>query len=225
MRKTLIATLVLISGLFMVNAVAATYAERLCSTGKYRCIQVKNDQGWWDLFPNQNDRILAQRLNRMNTRLYDGMWLALPNHNASLMSDAPFLPQISSQGKRLIIVDPTQLAFGAYDETGKLVYWGPASAGQHYCPDTHQHCKTPTGSFNVFKKGGMHCVSSKYPLGEGGAPMPYCMFFNAGVALHGSPIVPGFNASHGCVRTFPEDAWWLSTNFALNETRVLVRPY
>jgi uncharacterized protein YcbK (DUF882 family) len=40
------------------------------------------------------------------------------------------------------------------------------------------------------------------------------MFFAPYYALHGSPQVPGFNASHGCVRLFSEDARWLNENFA-----------
>jgi len=32
------------------------------------------------------------------------------------------------------------------------------------------------------------------------------MFFHGGFALHGSPSVPGYNASHGCVRLFDDDA-------------------
>ncbi len=43
--------------------------------------------------------------------------------------------------------------------------------------------------------------------------MPYCMHFSGGYALHGSPTVPGYNASHGCVRLFTEDAKWLNQHF------------
>ncbi|HRE32879.1 MAG TPA: L,D-transpeptidase, partial [Candidatus Berkiella sp.] len=52
-----------------------------------------------------------------------------------------------------------------------------------------------------------------YPVGKGGAPMPYCMFFHGGYALHGSNSVPSYNASHGCVRMAPEDAQWLNEDF------------
>ena len=43
--------------------------------------------------------------------------------------------------------------------------------------------------------------------------MPYCMFFHTGFALHGSYEVPGYNASHGCVRLYKEDAKWLNEEF------------
>jgi lipoprotein-anchoring transpeptidase ErfK/SrfK len=48
---------------------------------------------------------------------------------------------------------------------------------------------------------------------HGGAPMPYCMHFYRGYALHGSTTVPGYRASHGCIRMFIEDARWLNEEF------------
>lgn len=53
--------------------------------------------------------------------------------------------------------------------------------------------------------------------------MPYCVFFNRGIALHGSPEVPGYHASHGCVRLFVQDAEWLNESFIeIGKTRVHV---
>jgi lipoprotein-anchoring transpeptidase ErfK/SrfK len=52
------------------------------------------------------------------------------------------------------------------------------------------------------------------------------MFFNkAGYAFHGSPKVPGQNASHGCVRIFTDDAKWLNENFVEIGTTVIINPY
>jgi lipoprotein-anchoring transpeptidase ErfK/SrfK len=62
---------------------------------------------------------------------------------------------------------------------------------------------------------------------HGGAPMPYCMFFNRNQALHGSPdheVVDG-NISHGCVRMHVPEAEWLRYNFVHVGTKVIVRPY
>ena len=59
--------------------------------------------------------------------------------------------------------------------------------------------------------------------------MPYCMFFHGGYAIHASPVVPGYHASHGCVRVFQEDARWLHEDFITingrNSTIVVVNPY
>lgn len=207
------------------SSYAITYSTRLCSTGKISCIRLQNGATWNVLFPNPQQRYIAQRLNRMNTQVYGGMVLAVPDPRAGLLDYAPFPDTIQPTGQRQIIVDPNQLAWAAYDEYGRLLRWGPASAGKNYCPDTDEYCKTPTGGFSIYQKGGGDCVSTIFPLDEGGAPMPWCMFFNGGYALHGSYEVPGFNASHGCVRIFPEDAFWLNIYFAHPGTRVIIHGY
>lgn len=62
--------------------------------------------------------------------------------------------------------------------------------------------------------------------------MPYCMYFHKGFALHGSDDIPGYRASHGCIRMFTQDAKWLNEEFvSVNNERtntlgtlVVVRP-
>ncbi|MCS5712227.1 L,D-transpeptidase [Candidatus Berkiella aquae] len=112
-----------------------------------------------------------------------------------------------------IEVDLKKLTWVAYDGTGELIRSGRVSGGKDYCPDIGRECKTVTGTFTIFRKGGEDCKSTIYPVGRGGAPMPYCMFFHGGYALHGSNAVPNYNASHGCVRMAPEDAQWLNEDF------------
>ncbi len=128
-------------------------------------------------------------------------------------------------GNKVIIVDPNEHAWGAYGPDGVLVAQGPASTGKGYCPDLGRACKTPSGNFAVYRKGSADCESSIFPIPEGGAPMPYCMFFHGGYALHGSDHVPNYNASHGCVRLQPSDAQWLSSNFVTVGTKVKILPY
>jgi len=85
-------------------------------------------------------------------------------------------------------------------------------------------CRTARGEFAFYRKRGRGCKSGKYPLRKGGgAPMPYCMYFYRGFAFHGSPTVPGYNASHGCVRLFTEDAKWLNQNFVTTDRSVKVK--
>jgi len=206
----------------------APFGRQLCKSPGYICQKIPKRQSWETLFPNDTQRLLVMQLNRMNTPLYTGMVIAVPQNitRVTLMNFSPFPAQIQASGAKEIFVDPTVLAWGAYDPSGKLVRWGPASLGSNYCPDLGHRCHSPVGAFAVYQKGTIHCRSSKFPLPRGGAPMPYCMYFHRGFALHGEPGgLPGDNVSHGCVRLFVSDAEWLSESFVDFGTHVTIRPY
>lgn len=128
-------------------------------------------------------------------------------------------------GKRVVIFDPKATAWAAYDEDGYRIRTGRASGGKNYCADVGRGCKTVRGKFKVYSERGKNCKSNKFPLGKGGAPMPYCMFFHRGFAMHGSYHVPDYNASHGCVRVLPSAAKWLSEDFVEPGTTMIVKPY
>ncbi len=63
--------------------------------------------------------------------------------------------------------------------------------------------ETPPGTFRVNWMTPMH-YSEQYDL----SPMPYAIFFNEGIAIHGTDAIKnlGKPASHGCVRLHPENA-------------------
>ena len=124
-----------------------------------------------------------------------------------------------------VVFYPSKLKWVAVDNDGKTVKTGKASGGRHYCPDIKRSCRTPVGTYRVVSEGSAGCKSSRYPVGKGGAPMPYCMFFNKNYAIHGSYDMPNFNASHGCIRVKPTDAKWLNQNFVSVGTTVIVKPY
>ena len=123
------------------------------------------------------------------------------------------------------VFNPRTHSWAAINANGHVIKTGRASGGRNYCPDIHRGCHTPTGSFTIHSKGGPGCRSSRYPVGRGGAEMPYCMFFTKYYAVHGSYEVPIYNASQGCIRVVPSDARWLSANFIRVGTRVVVKPY
>jgi len=123
------------------------------------------------------------------------------------------------------VFNPNTLTWKAINENGKVVRSGRGSGGRRYCPDIGRSCKTPSGVYSIISKGGSGCRSSRYPVGKGGAPMPYCMFFSKYYAIHGSYDVPNHNASHGCVRVRPSDASWLSRNFIHVGTKVIIKSY
>lgn len=137
--------------------------------------------------------------------------------------------QMDTGGKKLVLVDPKAHAWGAYDANGQLVKAGIATAGGEVCPpdDDAADCRTGVGKFRITSMGDGDCYSKVYPKPEGGGLMPYCMFFNNGEALHGSPdsVVVEDNVSHGCVRMRIQDAEWMRYNFAQVGTTVQVLPY
>lgn len=146
---------------------------------------------------------------------------------------APIPTHLNTGGEKLILVDPQEHAWGAYSAQGRLIRWGIATTGANYCRDIGESCRTKTGVFRIYSLGNKSCTSSKFPLGTGGAPMPYCMYFNGSQAIHGSYEVEYANASHGCVRVHVSDAEWLRNQFAERPsaknnylgTKVIVKSY
>lgn len=209
------------------------YGPGLCASSEYQCVKVDKSQSWEHLFPDEAQRDLVQRINRNYNYLWQGKVIAVPRDLAhvTLLDLAPFPHHIDGDNEKEVIVDQDKLAWGAYDEKGDLVKWGPIASGRDKCPDSNNSCRTLTGIYRVFSKEDSHCKSDIFPIGKGGAKMPYCMFFHKGFALHGSDDMPGFRASHGCVRMFTRDAQWLNQEFveASNDrnnnmgTKVVVR--
>ena len=77
-------------------------------------------------------------------------------------------------------------------ENGEIVFSGNVSTGKY------KH-RTPRGTFRVLEKKRFH-ISSKYPEPNGGAKMPYMLRITRyGVAIH-QGYLPGYPASHGCIR-------------------------
>lgn len=148
-------------------------------------------------------------------------------HKKISYSDTSYLPEtIKPSGEKVVIVDPHVHAWGAYSANGKLLRSGLATAGSNWCSDIGRSCRTKTGTFRIYSLGNSDCVSSKYPIEEGGgAPMPYCMYFNGSQGLHGSNGVVAGNISHGCVRLRVNDAEWLRYQFVSIGTKVIVLPY
>jgi len=235
-RKLIFLFLITAFIFFFENAFAKNFGSRLCKQPGFHCLKVKGRQSWGSLFPDDHDRGIVMRVNRMNTRLYPGLVIAVPDNlqDADIMDFSPFPANVPAPGEKVVIVDPINHAWGAYDADGVLLRWGPASSGANFCKDIEKECHTHAGSFRVYSLGSSDCFSTKFPLPDGGAPMPYCMYFENGQALHGEPNgLPGYNASHGCVRMYVNDAEWLRYDFIegpnsgnnYRGTRIIVRDY
>ena len=77
-------------------------------------------------------------------------------------------------------------------ENGKVMFSASISSGKH----GHN---TPVGTFRILDKEKFH-ISNKYPEPKGGAKMPYMLrLTNGGIAIH-QGYLPGYPASHGCIR-------------------------
>ncbi|EKD71560.1 MAG: enhanced entry protein EnhA [uncultured bacterium] len=236
-KKVLFALLAVLLAVSSFPSYSKTKAAKpiKCEDG-FTCLKVKRGQSWQSLFPDEDMRGIVMRVNRRNGQLYSGLIIRIPNdiETGDLLDYSPFPRQIDSPQEKLVVVDLNLHAWGAYDWDGELVKWGPATGGAGWCPDIDRSCRTKAGTFRVYSLGSSNCVSSKFPIPDGGAPMPYCMFFHGGQALHGSPggVIPG-NVSHGCVRLFVQDAEWLRYDFVdppitendYRGTKIIVVPY
>lgn len=140
-------------------------------------------------------------LNRIEARkVRKGKNLVIPDTLFDdLLKYAPFpktLDFISDIPKTVLISQRVQ-AFGLY-ENGKLIKWGPVSSGKKSTP-------TPNGLHygNYKAKRKISSVNDAWIL-------PY--YFNfmnfEGVGVHEYSL-PGYPASHACVRLYEEDALYI----------------
>jgi lipoprotein-anchoring transpeptidase ErfK/SrfK len=139
--------------------------------------------------------------------------------------DSRFPPTVKGFHEKMIVVNPRVHTWGAYDSNGNLLRTGLASAGARWCPDIKRSCRTKVGTFRIYSLGDERCYSRRYPVGRGGAPMPYCMYFNNNQGIHGSHELAEANISHGCVRISVSDAQWIRYHFATIGTKVLILSY
>jgi hypothetical protein len=145
---------------------------------------------------NQQEFIFA--LNRMDAyRLKPGKMLVIPDTlTTNFMDYSPFpahLEMLDSIPKAVLISRRIQ-AFALFEQGG-LIHWGPVSSGKKSTP-------TPAGLFY-----GNYKALRKISTVNDSWIMPY--YFNymnfEGVGVH-QYTMPGYPASHACVRLRKEDA-------------------
>ena len=118
-------------------------------------------------------------------------------------------PAVEAHPKAIVVHQPMQ-AFAAY-EYGKLIRWGPVSTGRK---DT----ATPDGPYNLtWRARSRRSTDNQDWLLEW-----YFNFVNErGISFHLFDL-PGYPASHACVRLLLRDAQWLygwGEQWKLDETR------
>lgn len=113
------------------------------------------------------------------------------------------------------VIDLGSQTMTVSDKNGEIATWKISSARGGY--------RTPTGTYTPHYTSRMH-YSKQYHF----SPMPYSVFFNDGVAVHGTGDLRnlGRPASHGCVRSHPKNAkvfYDLVQKHGMQLTRVTVR--
>ncbi len=131
-------------------------------------------------------------LNRLRVLIVPDRW----DLDELAYSPLPQRYEAGDTAKCLVVYLPGQV-FGAY-ENGRLARWGPVSSGRRQRP-------TPPGLFHLnWKSEGRHSTVD---------PQWYMRwYFNIGnregMALHAYSM-PGYPASHACIRLLERDAMWL----------------
>lgn len=139
-------------------------------------------------------------INRVDDKhLYSGMTVVIPQS-----FDKPeiweFMPSNIESAKKipkLVIISQRTQAFGFY-EYGKLVRSGPVSSGKQTTP-------TKNGLYFTNWKGKevVSTFSDEWIL-----KWNFNIDNKEGISLH-QYILPGYPASHSCVRMYEQDAQWL----------------
>ncbi|HEY8460799.1 MAG TPA: L,D-transpeptidase [Blastocatellia bacterium] len=140
------------------------------------------------------------KMNRLDARhLRAGATILIPEETDELMNYSPF-PRRLKAGReipKLILVSLRVQAFGAY-EYGDLAHWGPTSSGKKASP-------TPAGLYhaNWKSKATRSSINNNWLL-----PWYFNIDNNRGIAFHQYDL-PGYPASHGCLRLLEHDAAWI----------------
>ncbi len=133
-----------------------------------------------------------------------------PRHRQVKQVRAPDKESSKPQGPLIIAISIERQNLKIYDAKG-IFAEAPISTGMKGHP-------TPMGVFSVIQKHKLH-HSNIYS----GAPMPYMQRITwSGVAIHGG-VLPGYPASHGCIRmpmAFAVKMW----NWTKLGARVVVTP-
>lgn len=169
---------------------------------------VKKGDTFYNLFKGKW-KIVA-RFNRMDEKhLLIGERIKVPNNLERMMDYSPMPQRLDRvvEEKLYVLVDLKEQFLGVY-EHGDLKFSAPISSADQGC------CYTPTGKFRVmaFHRDHSSSIYKDAVSGES-IPMPFAALFyleltpkgKIGYWIHGGDL-PGYPASHGCIRVTVEDA-------------------
>lgn len=172
------------------------------STLEYRAEKIGGERWLIQLMatlgPEQWERVM--KVNRVDlAHVREGEMLMLP----SVLTDDLVLSPLPNpvekiQGiQKILFVSRRVQAFAAY-ERGRQVHWGPASTGKKATP-------TPAGLYHTNWKAKQRASTVN---GEWILPWYFNLANFGGISFHQYEL-PGYPASHSCVRLLESDAKWI----------------
>jgi lipoprotein-anchoring transpeptidase ErfK/SrfK len=171
----------------------------------YRSVVIKGGEGRKFLSQLKSEigeekMAILLKLNRLDAQhLRAGVTLAIPEQVDELSAISPFPNRLESASEipKLFLVSLRVQAFGAY-ESGRLVRWGPISSGK-------KTTSTPAGLYhtNWKSKATRSSINKDWLL-----PWYFNLDNKRGISFHQYDL-PGYPASHGCLRLLADDAAWI----------------
>lgn len=150
---------------------------------------------------NERERYAILALNRLDSKnRWNADTLVVPAKiDTTLMSYSPFPMQLDvlSDVKKFVIFSYEIQAYGVYSN-GALVKWGPTSMGKKSAQTTRGLTFA-----NWKKKLAISTVKSEWKL-----PYNFNIHNSGGIGWHQYDL-PGYPASHSCLRLLLNDAKWL----------------
>ena len=178
---------------------------------------MKNKENFQNLFSDgQKEIILA--LNRISeSQLRNGRILVIPDtFLMDLKYYSPFPDTLTSMSEldKLIIISKRIQAFALY-EKGHLIRWGPVSTGKKSTPTPSRLYHT---NFKALRK--VSTINSSWIM-----PWYYNIESLMGIGIH-EYVLPGYPASHACIRLFEKDAIFIynwAEGWTLHSSGLLIK--
>ncbi|WP_165366194.1 L,D-transpeptidase [Brumimicrobium glaciale] len=183
----------------------------------YHLISTKDSNDWLMSLPPGDTLQALLVLNRIDRKsLLKLDTLVFPDTvGVGIALYSPFPKNVAelSTIHKILFISYYAQAFAVY-ENGSRIKWGPASLGKQATP-------TPTGLFSTNWK-------SKRTISTVNKSWVMDWYFNIanfqGVSMH-QYALPGYPASHACIRLYNEDAYWLynwADEWILDQSNILV---
>jgi hypothetical protein len=158
-----------------------------------RLRQLHFDPGPLDGVYGQETQYAVTAVDKLFGLPRDGVINAAVQQALERFTYRPAMP--NAEGARVEVDLDTQVLTVYRDWQPTLITTASTGSGEYFCGGTDgcQYAITPAGHFHF---QSLHRGWDNGKLGRMWNPY----YFNGGIAVHGLPSVPGYPASHGCVR-------------------------